>query len=414
MTMEAVKRFLVAEDRGGHDGAANGGHFGAYTELFGIFPDGAVVVGAEKEGAIHTAQYGHTLNQHHDKAEWSYSYDASALRPGDFIAVEQQYDGLVNNSSGGHIKILAHRLPIGADIPTAWEAVGGKKESTANGYGEITTWLFVKTRDGSQLPFGEVAKGLGLKEIVHPFGKLWLSGDSPVAITDQPVWSNGRSDRSDTNEIIRGDRNFFAAKGFAVLEFNDKNTYYGAGDYYTCTVEVVRRDLPSTNLREEGWYPVEVKDEMVVWGTGLVVYPKHLEWQIGLDKASGSTEDPHGTRIFDSSSDRLERVREFFKEALGVPIIDPRAEYLRWANASDPRGGKWRNHHHYPEAWTPHFGGWDLSRFSGVECRWKLPKIGAARFYGLVRKAQHAARPGDTSAPFRSRVSALKEKWGAR
>ncbi len=383
--MEKLKKYRIAEDMGGHDGIANGGHYGRYSVLFGIFPDSAVIVKGEKPGAVHTRQTGNRLNYHHDRWEKEFFYDESLLRPGDFIAIEQKYHGLVYNSNGGDIKILAHRLPIGADIPESWEPVGGQRSSYSNGYGGTTSWSFIRTSDGSPVAFDEAVKELGLTEMRHPYGKIWLNGDKPVAITEKPTWSSGR-DSSFYNEAIFGSRRFFAANGLAVLEYDDKNTYYGAGDFYSCSQEVICRGLEITNLREEGWYPVEVRDHFVVWGTGLHLYPKHLEWQIGLDPAHGTADDKRGTRIFDSSRNRLNRVREFFREAVGLAVGDPEAEYIRWANGTDPRGGRWRNSHHYPPCWTPHFSGWHISRFGKVECRWKQPKCGTARFYGVVRK----------------------------
>lgn len=382
---EEIKRFRIAENMGGHDGAANGGHYGGYDVLFGIFPDGAVVVGGEKPGAVHTRQTGNRLNYHRDSYELWYSVDESRLGPGDFIAIEHRHNGLVYNSSGGDIKILAHRLPIG-DIPDSWEPVGGSESSYSNGYSEATSWSFIRTSDGSQITFEEAVKELGLIEMRHPFGKLWLAGDKPVAITEMPTWSSGRENRGFKNSVISGSRKFFTAKGLAVLEHNHKNTYYGAGDYYSCSQEVVLRGIDIANLREDGWYPIKVKEYFVLWGTGLYLYPKHLTWQIGLDPAHGTTEDKRGTRIFDSSRNRLDRVREFFREAVGVAVGDPEAEYIRWANNSDPRGGKWRHKYHYPASWIPHFSGWPISRFGEVECRWKQPKSGTARFYGLARK----------------------------
>lgn len=384
--MEELKKFRIAEDMGGHDGAANGGHYGGYDVLFGIFPDSAVMVNGEKPGAVHTSQTGNRLNYHHDSFKREYWYDESQLRSGDFVAIEHKYSGLVYNSRGGDIAILAHRLPIGADIPKSWEPVGGKKSSHSNGYGEATSWSFVRTSDGSQVAFEDAVKELGLVEMAHPYGKIWLDGDKPVAITEAPAWSSGRDNHNFSNEVIRGSREFFAAKGLAILEFNDKDTYYGAGDYYSCSQKVVRRGIDIVNLREDSWYPIEVKEHFVLWGTGLYLYPKHLEWQTGLDPAHGTVEDKRGTRIFDSSRNRLDRVREFFREAVGVAVGDPKAEYIRWANDSDPRGGKWRHSHHYPASWTPQFSGWHISRFGEVECRWKQRKSGTARFYGLARK----------------------------
>jgi len=379
--MEKLKRFRIAENVGGHDGVANGGHYGGYDVLFGIFPDNAVVINGEKPGAVQT---GNRLNYHKDEWEKEYCFDdESQLRPGDFIAIEHAYD---DNSHGGEIKILVHRLPIGADIPESWEPVGGNMSNYSNGYGEFTSWSFIRTSDGAEVFFEDAVKELNLVEMRHPYGKLWLDGDKPVSVTEMPIWSSGRGNNYFNNNVIRGSREFFAAKGLAVLEYKDKNNFYRAGRYYFCSQEVVCRGLEITNLREDGWYPIEVRGHFVIWGTGLHLYPKHLEWQTGLDPVYGTAEDKRGTRIFDSSRNRLDKVREFFREAVGVAVSDPKAEYIRWANDSDPRGGKWRNSHHYPASWTPQFSGWHISRFGEIECRWKQPKSGIARFYGLVRK----------------------------
>lgn len=387
MTTTKIRKVRVEENMGGHDGAANGGHYGGYTVLFGVYPEGAVLVSEESLGAIHTSQSGHRLNYHSDIWQKDFRINVDILRPGDFVAIEKRYDGQVYNSSGGEIEILAHLLPVADKMPEGWLPVGGSRYSYRNDYGSKTEFSLLRIKGGATVSWETAVKEMSLSEIIHPYGKIWMSGSVPVAINEMPTWSSGRDSSFDQSTIM-GNREFLHSQGFAILEFEDRDTYYGAGKFYSCTHEIVRKQ-DNNNLAFDGYYPVQVTSNMVIWGTGLHLYPKHLMWQVGLNPPHGAPEEDigKGTRIFDSSPERLQRLEEFFFKSVGkIGVRDPKAEYIRFANYQDPRKGRWGNSHHYPkESWKPHFEGWGIDRFGTVECRWKQPKKGAARFYGIVR-----------------------------
>jgi hypothetical protein len=388
-----IRKIRISESMSGHDGAANGGNYGGYTILFGVYPEGAVSVSCEESlGAIHTSQSGNRLNYHSDIWHRDFIINVDILRQGDFVAIEKRYDGQVYNSSGGEIEILAHLLPVADKMPEGWLPVGGSRYSYRNDYGSKTEFSLLRIKGGATVSWEMAVKEMSLSEIIHPYGKIWMSGSVPVAINSMPIWSSGRDNSFDQSTIM-GNREFFHSQGFSILEFEDRDTYYGAGKFFSCTHEIILRGQDKGRLASVGYYPVEVTKNMVVWGTGLHLYPKHLKWQVGMHPTCGTPEEDYmgavgkGTRVFDSSPERLQRLEEFFFESIGrAGVRDPKAEYIRFANYQDPRGGKWGNSHHYPkESWKPHFEGWGLDRFVTVECRWKQPKEGAARFYGIIR-----------------------------
>lgn len=372
-----MKRIRISQATQGHNGPANGGNFGSCSEVFGIFSDSAITINdEEEEGSIHKD----SPNWHQDKWEKSYCVHEEYLRPGDFIAIEHKRNGQIYNSSGGDIEILSHRLPIGAEVPKGWGIVGGVNTEYMNSYVGKTTWVFLRVKNGGKVDFEEACKELGLQTTPHPYGNIWTKDLVPVAVNGMPKWSGGgESSGYDFGEIF-GDLKFFAKHGFVVLQNID------GGDDISCSQEICLHNLKINNLHEEGWFPVEISKYFVLWGTGLCLYPKHLAWQFGLDPAAGkSREDGRGTRIFDSSPKRLEKVQEFFLEAVGVRTIHPKEEYIRWANHHDPKCGSWQNSYQYPDSWSPHFKGWGLKKINPTECRWKQPAQNKAFYYGLVK-----------------------------
>lgn len=371
------KKIRISESTQGHNGCANGGYFGSSTYLFGIFPDDAVKINAtEDEGAIHLDQ----PNWHQDKWEKKYCVDREKLRPGDFVAIEHTNNGQVYNSSGGSIDILAHRLPIGADMPDKWRQVGGEIMDYMNNTTDITKWYFVRLSNGEKESFDSVCKELDLTDMPHPYGRIWLKDSIPVAINSMPKWSMGAEYCGHRHEEILGDISFFSKHDFAVIQISGRDI--------CCSQEICLKNQPLENLQQEGWLPVEVADHFVVWATGLCLYPKHLKWQFGLDPTAGkkNDQDPRGTRIFDYRKNRLEKVRRFFLESLGLNTVNPKKTYIRLANQTDPRRGRWYNSYQYPESWEPDFMGWNISQIQPNECRWKQPTRNNPFFYGIVYK----------------------------
>lgn len=209
-TSAPLRRITISEARGGHDGVANGGHYGGYTELFGIFPDEAVVLHGEKPGAIHSYAPGR-LNFHYDEMEIDFSIDESKLRPGDFIASRRDYAGqfLVRT---GPVEILAHRLPLATPPPT-WVELAGEQISESNGYGEKTSWTLGETSD-----FDEIAAKLQLHKQRHPYGWLWTTSDGkPVAVSAIPR-SRWGDNYSHEYSATLGNRDWFETQGLEVRE----------------------------------------------------------------------------------------------------------------------------------------------------------------------------------------------------
>jgi hypothetical protein len=250
---------------------------------------------------------------------------------------------------------------------------------------DVVRWSFLRRVDGTEVLFETAIEELVRVVATISHRRLWADGDRPVAmdvIRGEP-WSSVNDQR------VVGDLGYFASHGLAVVSHTVRyGQYIGPPEYFSCSEEVRLRRLPLTNLHKDGWYPTKVEDHFVVWGTGLRLYPKNLEWNLGLAPARGTAEDGRGTRLYDSSPNRLERVRQFFLEAVSLQVSDPWAEYVRWANSYDPRGGQWRNGYQYPQPWEPHFPSWALSRFGEVECCWKRPRRGAAHYYGLLQGRQ--------------------------
>lgn len=212
-----IRRIRISENMGGHDGLANGGHYGSYSELFGLWGDEAIQVNNEKPNAVHKSQTGNRLNWHEDIWEKGYSINESKLRPNDFIAIEHRNRGLVYNSSGGNIEVVKHRLPIGDNIPDSWQVVGGYINRNEHDYDMSKDWKFIRSRDNTVITFESAARELGLLKITHPYGNLWIDGDRPVAINAMPRWSSGRDNYSFDNKQILGDREYFNDKGFYVI-----------------------------------------------------------------------------------------------------------------------------------------------------------------------------------------------------
>lgn len=387
MTKISIRKVRIEENMGGHDGSASGGHYGSFKTLFGIFPDEAVEIGGENSDAIHTWEPT-GLHYHRDKWSKGYMFHSELLRLGDFIAIRNSSDDQ-RSISGGEIRIIAHRLPVG-EIPSHWKRVSGYSSMDFHGYYSCKGSFFRRASDGEQVSWIDTVQELGLAEIPHPFGKLWVSPEGVgVAVNSMPIYfSDLHNDTTQTS--IFGDVEFFHNHGFVVVDYEQKDDRIIS---WSSSQEIILRKKDKSSLERDGYYPVQVTPNMVVWGTGLHLYPKHLEWQVGLNPACGTPEEEYlgavgrGTRVFDSSPERLQRLEEFFFESIGkIGVRDPKAEYIRFANYQDPRKGRWGNSHHYPkESWKPHFEGWGIDRFGTVECRWKQPKRGAARYYGIVR-----------------------------
>ena len=247
--LTVVKRISIAAHRGGHDGAANGGDWGTDTYLFGIFSDEAVVVAQdEKPGAIHSKGCGYPA-YHQDIWEKEYHIKEDLLRPGDFVAQEMVQEDIVGSCYSGKIKILAHKLPIVGpqkkndgfhdkfdviiypdlssplEVPQVWKPVSGSKEfSVCSDHLDTSSWHLVRVNDGSKVEFEVVVGELGLVEMPHPYGKLWLWNGVPVAVNDVPyVETNGN--QSQLNSSILGNREFFSANGFVVVGRNCAYSY---------------------------------------------------------------------------------------------------------------------------------------------------------------------------------------------
>jgi len=263
-----------------------------------------------------------------------------------------------------------------SQIPQAWSPIGGSRTVSVNGNVEDHTWYFLRMNKRQMPTFQDVAQELKLEEIVIATGLCWINGNGNIPV----AYRNGETNH--LQSLTYGDGEFFASHGLAILEQKyiwGKNLQVVS---YDCSHDVVQTGIPIDHMNQNGWYPVEYNNHVVIWATGLYLYPKSLEWQIGMDKKFPGK----GTRIYDFSRERVQLVRDFFRESVGYEAIEPAKEYFHLADRNDPRCGKWTCRSQYPGRWKPNFPGWEISRFGKIECRWKQPKEGPPRFYGMVVK----------------------------
>lgn len=279
-------------------------------------------------------------------------------------------------------------IPAGS-IPKGWVPVSGIAIDTCLGLGGYkTTYILLDSVVGKKIEWEVAKEELGLSNSQD----YWVDENGiEVAINFSSSYKFPRKAVSfspslkrgiNKAEVIFGDPGFFEAKGFAVLEHRHSDNYSGETEFYSCSKEIIVGDLPLFNLRFEGWYPVKVDSQVVVWATGLNLFKKGDEWIIGKCPWNGkdyslSENDPEegkGARVYDSSPKRLSRLKRFFLENLGMEYDDLRGIYVRLAEESGLK------------KWIPDFEGWGISDFPGLECRWKQPKEGKEGFYGVIIK----------------------------
>lgn len=220
---EDIKRIRISQDLGGHDGMANGGRFGVYKEIFGLFPEGALKL-AKDNAPIEEFKTKGRLTFARTKFDHDFEIDKTLLQPGDFIALETLCNSQVNISFGGEIDILAHKLPVG-EVPFDWEEIGGRVEDRRNGYYENEEWSMYSRSELKKVSMSEVSDNLGLIEIKHPYGSLWLDGQIPVAVSMMPVWNSG-GDVSHIDKRIMGSKEYWDKKGYAIYSDGVSNSPY--------------------------------------------------------------------------------------------------------------------------------------------------------------------------------------------
>lgn len=112
---------VCVENRGGHDGAANGGHFGGYAEIYASRPGIATVTVAEES---HTFCPGR-LATHSDHIAVEVVVDEEALKADDYIIVHHQSSpqpGLEGSSRRESYELIAGAMPAWASFPAQWKS----------------------------------------------------------------------------------------------------------------------------------------------------------------------------------------------------------------------------------------------------------------------------------------------------
>lgn len=327
------------------------------TTLFGVFPDGVVNVTDDMGKTISMMQY-NGVKFLHNMQDHDYTIDKAGLRPGDFVALK--YRGQPSNT-----EVLASNQAA-EDIPNDWKCVSGQKLHS-NGHNT----LLICINNGEIMTFDQVVKMYKLQQKPHPKGMLWLNKNNrPVAVSYNTQFS-----RKNHNTITIGDYHFFHRLGLAVrIEEKRHNK-----SYYSCShVIIVQADI--SNLHQDGWYPVAIKNGYIVWATGLYLYYKDWKWQLSVDPNYG----PIGTRIFDASKKRFKRVYNFFKGVnYELANNDPVKIYSCIADNSALQPCNPTNKYSQYANWTPTFSGCDITMFDNVRCYWKQPKnLGTPRYYG--------------------------------
>lgn len=115
--MNSIK--VLIEARGGHDGAATGGHYGDWAEVWASRPEIA---------SVHIVREDHSyvpgrLSYHNDVVEVEIIWDEAKLSENDFILIHHRRspNPFLNGSSCQEsYELVAGKMPAWADFPSAW------------------------------------------------------------------------------------------------------------------------------------------------------------------------------------------------------------------------------------------------------------------------------------------------------
>jgi len=132
---------VVIESRGGHDGAATGGHYGSWAEVIVSRPE--IVNNVEVAKEEHERHPGR-LTSHQDYIEVSVSWDPELLGDEDYILIHHRRSPnpyLRGSSSRESYELIAGKMPAWADFPARWqEWVRSVRESARDHLLNVARW----------------------------------------------------------------------------------------------------------------------------------------------------------------------------------------------------------------------------------------------------------------------------------
>ena len=182
---------VVVEDRGGHDGAATGGHFGRWARIWASRP---WIVTARVVKEEHHYQPGRPA-YHHDKVVVEVGLTPDFDQQRDFLLVEHKsspnpYIG--GSSRREEYELLAGRMPDWADFPRAWaewvrEVRTEAVRFLAQRFPDEVDFALRKTAKGRIISaWREVARAAGVEP---PPAGSWTSVNAmPVRIARRLGW----------------------------------------------------------------------------------------------------------------------------------------------------------------------------------------------------------------------------------
>jgi len=114
------RRSVVIENRGGHDGADTGGHYGSWAEIIVSRPEIAAVKVVHSEHKTKPSR----LTYHNDFVEVEITWEPERLRNGDYILIHHRRSPnpyLRGSSSREGYELIAGKMPVWADFPARWQ-----------------------------------------------------------------------------------------------------------------------------------------------------------------------------------------------------------------------------------------------------------------------------------------------------
>lgn len=255
-----------------------------------------------------------------------------------------------------------------------WVNLVGIKELYNNNHGFKKTWKLWKNYVGFNIEnFHKIAEHYCLKKI----DSFWYCGGKKVAEELYFEKQNTTYGSIDKYSIIKGDLDFFHHRGYTVLRTNVPTK---GADKEWASREVVFRNQPIEILAKEGWFPFEVTKHYVVWVQSLYA-------NIGLKKLCWTVNHNWDHFIYDSSSERINRIRTFFIQKTGLPIDDPEVYFNMYERAVRNSYKIIKAENADPLVWSPKFQGWAIDEFDSaqIECRFKVPLEGTPGYYGVVK-----------------------------
>ena len=116
-----MKRTVVIEDRGGHDGIATGGHYGSWARVWVSRPGVATYEVVEED---HFVGKPGRMTPHKDRVVVEVSVTDAFDQEKDFLLVERKRSANPNlrgSSSRERYELLAGVMPAWASFPEAWQ-----------------------------------------------------------------------------------------------------------------------------------------------------------------------------------------------------------------------------------------------------------------------------------------------------